>query len=275
MRIKLQCHEIENVNIVARHLITRPERFYIGNQPDGDVLEAEYEENDVMEIELEGNNSDSLYNLCGGIEDYDGCATTVIDLDTNMIIHRRHYDHLERIRFSDTNSHIPWVNPESAEETVSEEPTDYENSPVKVMEEVITKIEEIKNNLVVKVKKGDLIKTLVSNTTAGDNICRRTDLTYDEKLIEITKTVAIRGHGHITSEYTSLCVNASRPDTVETGAVNAYTWKVMDKDTGLEKVADTTKAKELLVELRTFCTEYRFTDMDEFFVQLEAEIASN
>jgi hypothetical protein len=185
------------------------------------------------------------------------------------------------LEYSDYHNveYVPYstVPPEPEHDYLSD-PIDFtgvdEEAQMKYIESFMRKIEAISKKLSIKPERGDLVNTLQAEWVSTDDP-KYLDVSYDEAkkaLIKDSKDQAEHGYfliertgyvNRVEIRHNRLCVND--------GSRWVRIWKVLDKDTLLEKAIDPEEVKTLVSGLRALCTANKYTDGDEILSLMEAE----
>jgi hypothetical protein len=149
-----------------------------------------------------------------------------------------------------------------------------EEAQMKYIESFMKQIEAISQKLSIKPVKGDLVNTLQAEWISTDNP-KYLDVSYDEAkkaLIEDSKDQSDYGYFLIErTGYVKRTENRHGRLCINDGSRWVRIWKVLDKDTLLEKTIDPTEVKTLVSGLRALCTANNYTEGDEILSLMEAE----
>jgi hypothetical protein len=255
---------------------------YLGNEAYCPKTERELREmySSVGFITFEYNkgswNSIGIVNEAVG---YSGFGFRM-SIDGN-VTYQRAFNGEDDLGYSDYHgvNYVPYSTvPPEPEHDYLTSPIDFkgvdEEAQMKYIESFMKQIEAISQKLSIKPVKGDLVNTLQAEWVSTDDP-KYLDVPYDEAkkaIIEDSKDRSDYGYFLIErTGYVKRTENRHGRLCVNDGSRWVRIWKVLDKNTLLEKTIDPTEVKTLVSGLRALCTANNYTEGDEILSLMEAE----
>jgi hypothetical protein len=149
-----------------------------------------------------------------------------------------------------------------------------EEAQMKYIESFMKQIEAISKKLTIKPERGDLVQYLQAEWVSTDDP-KYMDVSYDEaKKAIMDDSKDNSSNGYFLIERTGYVRSTKTQNgrlLIGDGRRYSRLWKVLDKDTLLEKTIDPTEVKTLVSGLRALCTANKYTEGDEILSMMEAE----
>jgi hypothetical protein len=239
-------------------------------------MERQRDETGLIEFEVDISD-EHLRSMRRAIGSTSMCSVEVTDIEGNRLIHRYTCNADDNIRFGEESEYESIVPPEPEHDYLTS-PIDFkgvdEEAQMKYIESFMKQIEAISQKLSIKPVKGDLVNTLQAEWVSTDDP-KYLDVPYDEAkkaIIEDSKDRSDYGYFLIErTGYVKRTENRHGRLCVNDGSRWVRIWKVLDKNTLLEKTIDPTEVKTLVSGLRALCTANNYTEGDEILSLMEAE----
>ncbi len=161
------------------------------------------------------------------------------------------------------------------------EPIDFgavdEEAQMKYIESFMKQIEAISKKLTITPVKGDLVQYLQAEWVSTDDP-KYLDVPYDEaKKAIMDDSKDKSSNGYFLIERTGYVRSTKTQDgrlLIGDGSRYVRLWKVLDKDTLIEKTIDPEEVKTLVSGLRALCTANNYTEGNEIIGLMEADLCA-
>jgi len=245
-----------------------------------DELLIFWSENDKLEFTFDKGES-WVKGQISGIGTFHGCDCTIVDLDSNMIVHE-FKDNSTIIHYSETNQHIPYVdNSVEAVPKAPEKVYNFETEPVDIettdsdtiiafVDTVTTKMQTLNESMTLMPKKGDLVRCFSSEWGCSLSVVDLKDksIPFTERFAKYKKYCDDNNYDGY-GQFKLAKVIALEGDRVRVEMYGCYSmWEVIDEYTLEPKTVDNALIKAELEKLKVYCHSNNYHDIDEYLEEL-------